>query len=377
MNAAERLFYEDIREKRKTGSGAFHMRGKGVKHGMSGVKLGEYDRLTPWKKKKYLVENSSEVRSFNMYTSLCSLEELERHPEERQKEILTKWREIHKVNDIVEALQVRNKSQYYELLYKRGVIERPSSSKEPKGSRRGPAPGTGKTKPDAQAEDILPWNDLKLLPKEEQLQWLDDYNDNYNLHSVADIWGRQVSQVYNLRYSLRKSLEKKSAAKEEKPEKQTKMVAIAAAPPEEKEVITIDEPKMEKVKEEKPEQLAFAPEPEQNEFYLKKALHDTVKQQQEEVKLLNQTRQELEQLAVIVKQQAAIINELRDRPVAPEAQPAPAAAAAPNNDNAFTIRYDDKKEGFLLHTDISRLLAMLQKNPDTFQAEVIIKRMEE
>jgi hypothetical protein len=377
MNAAERLFYEDIREKRKSGSGAFHMRGKGVKHGISGVKLGEYDSLTPWKKKKYLVENSSEVRSYNMYSTLCSLEELERHPEERQKEILLKWREVHKVNDIVEALQVRNKSQYYELLYKRGVIERPSSSKEPKGSRPGPAPG-GKLKPDANPEDILPWNDLKLLPKEEQLQWLDDYNENYNLHSVADIWGKQVSQVYNLRYTLRKSLEKKAADASEGSEKVTrKSVAIAAAPPEEKEVITIDEPKLEKVKEETPKQLAFEPEPEQNEFYLKKALHDTIKQQQEEVRLLNQTRQELEQLAIVVKQQAAIITELRDKPAAPAAQPAPAAAAAPNNDNAFTIRYDDKKEGFLLHTDISRLLAMLQKNPDTFQAEVIIKRMEE
>ena len=33
----ERIFQDDIRDKRKAGSGAFHMRGKGVRHGFNGA----------------------------------------------------------------------------------------------------------------------------------------------------------------------------------------------------------------------------------------------------------------------------------------------------------------------------------------------------
>jgi hypothetical protein len=51
------------------------------------------------------------------------------------------------------------------------------------------------------------FKDLKSLPKEKQIQILDDYYDRFNMTSVAKIWGEEVKNDYN-RYTLRNSLEK-------------------------------------------------------------------------------------------------------------------------------------------------------------------------
>ena len=48
----ERLFNEDVRDKRKTGSGSFHKRGKGVKHGISGALRTPSYYMKPKEKKK-------------------------------------------------------------------------------------------------------------------------------------------------------------------------------------------------------------------------------------------------------------------------------------------------------------------------------------
>lgn len=48
----ERLFQDDIREKRKTGSGSFHKRGKGVKHGLSGALKTPYHYMKTKEKNK-------------------------------------------------------------------------------------------------------------------------------------------------------------------------------------------------------------------------------------------------------------------------------------------------------------------------------------
>ncbi len=100
----------------------------------------------------------------------------------------------------IEALGIPRTS-YYELLYKHGILERPSSSKEHKS-------GPKRDKLIAKPEEIMNFKDLKSLPKEKQIQLLDDYYDRFNMTSVAKIWGEEDKNVYNLRYTLRNSLEK-------------------------------------------------------------------------------------------------------------------------------------------------------------------------
>ena len=37
------------------------------------------------------------------------------------------------------------------------------------------------------------FQDLKSLPKEKQLQLLDDYNERFTMTSVAKIWGKRLN----------------------------------------------------------------------------------------------------------------------------------------------------------------------------------------
>src|SRR6476620_12772221 len=84
----ERIFQDDIRDKRKAGSGAFHQRGKGVKHGMGGA-LRTPSYFMKNKEKKKL---DGEVRIHNMYTTILNWDEWQTKDQETQKNLLTKWR---------------------------------------------------------------------------------------------------------------------------------------------------------------------------------------------------------------------------------------------------------------------------------------------
>lgn len=102
----ERLFQEDIREKRKAGSGSFHKRGKGVKHGISGALKTPYHYM----KTKERNALNGEVEVTNMYSSILTWDEWNLKDKETQKILMTKWREIYSNQKIMEQLQVgRNK----------------------------------------------------------------------------------------------------------------------------------------------------------------------------------------------------------------------------------------------------------------------------
>lgn len=98
----ERLFNEDIRDKRKAGSGSFHKRGKGVKHGISGALRTPYYYLKPKERKKL----NGTVETSNMYSTILSWDEWSLKDKETQKNLMTKWREIYSNTKIMEELAV-------------------------------------------------------------------------------------------------------------------------------------------------------------------------------------------------------------------------------------------------------------------------------
>lgn len=102
----ERIFLDDIREKRRVGSGAFHVRGKGVKHGFSGA------LRTPYHFMKTKERNALNgiVETSNIYSSILNWTEWSLKDRETQKQLLTKWRELYPNTKIMEELQIgRNK----------------------------------------------------------------------------------------------------------------------------------------------------------------------------------------------------------------------------------------------------------------------------
>jgi hypothetical protein len=107
----ERMLKEDIREKKKTGSGAYHMRGKGVKHGFSGALRTPYHFMSNKEKKKL----NGEVETYFMYETIIPISEFELKDEETQKNMLTKWREIYDNLHIRKELGISNKA-FYDLV---------------------------------------------------------------------------------------------------------------------------------------------------------------------------------------------------------------------------------------------------------------------
>lgn len=63
---------------------------------------------------------NGEVEVFNMYTSILPIKEFELKDEETQKELLTKWRDIHD-NIHIRTQMGLNNAYYYELVKKLGI----------------------------------------------------------------------------------------------------------------------------------------------------------------------------------------------------------------------------------------------------------------
>jgi hypothetical protein len=126
----EKIFMDEVREKKRTGTGSFHMRGKGVKHGISGA-LRTPSYFLSNKEKKNL---NGEVESFNMFTTIIPYEEFERKDEETQKNLLIKWREIYENSKITEDMGISNK-RYFDLVAGLNI------PKKPRGGARNPQKG--------------------------------------------------------------------------------------------------------------------------------------------------------------------------------------------------------------------------------------------
>lgn len=107
----EKMLKEDIRDKKKTGSGAFHQRGKGVRHGFSGALRTPYHFMKN-KEKKNL---DGEVEVFNMYETVISYNEFKLKNIDLQKTMLERWRELYDNKKIMNEMGLTN-ANYYKLV---------------------------------------------------------------------------------------------------------------------------------------------------------------------------------------------------------------------------------------------------------------------
>jgi hypothetical protein len=82
----ERMFQDDIRDKRKAGSGAFHRKGKGSsKARVSGGVI-----FAKTKFKRY--EKNSKTHSVNVFNEVVSLEEFNKFDDDMKRRIILEWR---------------------------------------------------------------------------------------------------------------------------------------------------------------------------------------------------------------------------------------------------------------------------------------------
>jgi hypothetical protein len=130
-NEIERLFNDDIREKKKAGRGAFAKTGKGNER--AGVKGGlktPYSFMTTRERKKL----NGEVRITQMYETIISREEFELKDKETQKAMLTRWREIYPNGKIMDDMGVRSSGAFHNIIQS---LEIPRKTRHGAGRPRG------------------------------------------------------------------------------------------------------------------------------------------------------------------------------------------------------------------------------------------------
>lgn len=111
LNAYERMFHEDIQDKKKTGRGVFSRTGKGVKHTMRGIKT-PYDFMSTREKKKL----NSEVRKFNMYETIINKEDFFEKDKDTQRALMIKWRELYENGEIMAEMGIRGNNTFHKLM---------------------------------------------------------------------------------------------------------------------------------------------------------------------------------------------------------------------------------------------------------------------
>src|SRR5690348_4418559 len=123
-----KLFDEEIRQKQKERSSLRAKTGsKGSSSSRKGVRTPS-DYMT----KKEISKLSSEVSVKNLFDLLLSKKEFETYPEEKQTEILTRWREIYPNTKIMESLEIQSQGTFNTLLERLNVPKKRSWSRKPK-----------------------------------------------------------------------------------------------------------------------------------------------------------------------------------------------------------------------------------------------------
>lgn len=278
MSEIEKMFNADVRDKKRTGTGAFKMRGKGKKHGFSGAIRTPYSMLTGKEKREYI--KPGKVRSYFVYETFMKMEEFERQSKGEQKRLMEMWRNHHSNGRIMKELGI-NKNVFYKLIDVLDVQRKTAAGGEARGAVK---PEDKRYLTDQEFEDMekdiragnLPdyKTNFKFIEINQKRALFRVIDDLYSMEEIIKAWDVDRSVVYSIRYGIKKQDEKAAKKKQEQQEQEEKRKKAqrAAAVKEweqeqaakESEMVHQD-PQPEPIREPEQEQLtletASAPEP--------------------------------------------------------------------------------------------------------------------
>jgi hypothetical protein len=211
----ERAFNEEIREKRKAGSGAFHKRGKGVKHGFSGALRTPSYYMSAKEKAKL----NGEVEVSFMYETIIPIEEFKLKDKEIQKTMLTRWRDIYPNAKIVEEMKISNK-MFYDLV---ADLEIPKKARVELDGTKRVATAKAKTTKSKQAKEpealkkiIADFAEERKSSAPEKMETLQavvlnrgmtlNYHDEYTVEELDDIFSKCQIIINGAKYKYKLAL---------------------------------------------------------------------------------------------------------------------------------------------------------------------------
>lgn len=201
-----KLWAQEVREKKRTASGVHSKTGK---RGYVGKMLFATDFMSSKERREYT--KPSEVRSLTLselvYESIVPYKEFLNFDEKKQKELMEKWREHHKNNDIIEKMGIR-KNDFYELINKLNV-EKKDKARIPIPPHEREELSFDKLQEALNSKELIPYGEFKKIPRYQQVQIFFNYDKRFNrTPEFAKAWGTTNSILYNLRSEIKKYDEK-------------------------------------------------------------------------------------------------------------------------------------------------------------------------
>ena len=128
QNELEKMFHNEVREKKKTASGVHHKTGK---NGYVGKMRFPSDIMSRKDKMRY--RRSSKVMITNMYDEILTVEEFEKLETHEQRNRLAYWRNKYSNKEITETMGIWN-ARYYKLVAELGLpkARRINETKKPR-----------------------------------------------------------------------------------------------------------------------------------------------------------------------------------------------------------------------------------------------------
>ncbi|MCT1390138.1 hypothetical protein ACPOM7_17530 [Peribacillus castrilensis] len=205
-NEIERLFNEEIRDKKKTGSGSFKRTGKGVKNGIRGGMRFPYQNLSRKEQKEYT--KPGEVKVFNL-NDVLPIKSLVNKPEKEQRELLERWRNLY-TNEVIYKKMGTSQNRYYKLLKKLNVEKKPAFSGKSKEKKKVELSLLGQFK-----EDIPDYQTFLGIERAQQIELMAHYDKKYTVEQLAEKMGTLAKTLYQLRYRINKFNEKQPTKENE------------------------------------------------------------------------------------------------------------------------------------------------------------------
>ena len=136
QSEAERLFNDEVRDKKKTASGVHHKTGK---NGYVGKMRFPSDIMSRKEKRKY--KGNSKVSISNLYEEIIPVEEFEKLEEYEQRNMLSYWRNTYSNKTITDGMGIWN-ARYYRIVADLGL---PKAKRVDASSEKKPRKATAKT----------------------------------------------------------------------------------------------------------------------------------------------------------------------------------------------------------------------------------------
>lgn len=172
-------------------------------------------------------------------SGILSLEQLKEKSQETQKALMEDWIIKYTVKEIREQLGL-NQHGYYKYINELGI-----GKQAPRAARKEPVSDEEFSR---MKDNIISFETLMNLPTYQRYKLMPYYLKDFEAVGLAEVWGVDVSRIYNLTYQMKKFQDKEEKKKPKKPKK-------TKEPKVNNEVETQEEPLVIKLTEEEKKEI--------------------------------------------------------------------------------------------------------------------------